>query len=48
MDIGAGITFGNGVSVTKQPPPSYKAIFGYGQSWTYDLMSVTNKVSFLV
>ena len=44
MDIGAGITFGNGVSVTKQPPPpSNKAIFGYGSTETKT--AITNLVS---
>ena len=44
MDIGAGITFGGGVSVTPQPPPpSYKAIFGYGKASAS--LAITNLVS---
>jgi hypothetical protein len=46
MDIGQGITFGAGVSVTRQPP-SYLAyaIFGYGYSNATDNVSMTNLVS---
>ena len=44
MDIGQGITFGSGVSVTPQPPPpSSKAIFGYGTTGTNT--AITNLVS---
>jgi hypothetical protein len=45
MDIGQGITFGAGVSITPQPlPPSSKAIFGYGYTGTSNV-SLTNLVS---
>ena len=44
MDFTGGITFTGGMSVTAQPPPSYKAIFGYGQSGS-GAQSVTNLVS---
>ena len=44
MDIGAGITFGNGLTITPQPPPpSYKAIFGYGKASAS--LAITNLVS---
>ena len=42
MDIGQGITFGQGVSITPAPP-SYKAIFGYGDSGART--AITNLVS---
>ena len=45
MDIGSGISFGGGVSVTPQPPPSYKAIFGYGTISSGTNVSTTNLVS---
>ena len=44
MDIGQGITFGQGVNITPQPPPpTYKAIFGYGR--TASVSSLSNLVS---
>jgi hypothetical protein len=43
MDIGQGISFGGGVSVTKQPP-NIRAIFGYGNS-SSGYVSITNLVS---
>ena len=43
MDIGSGISIGGGVSVTPQPPPSSKAIFGYGGDGGGT--SITNLVS---
>jgi hypothetical protein len=46
MDIGQGITFGAGVSITPNPP-SYQtyAIFGYGYSPSPGYVSLTNLVS---
>ena len=43
MDIGSGISIGGGVSVTPNPPPLSKAIFGYGA--TSPAVSMTNLVS---
>ena len=41
MDFTGGLTFTGGMSVTAQPPPpTYKAIFGYGY-----LTNITNLVS---
>ena len=45
MDIGQGITFGGGVSITPNPPPSAKAIFGYGYVSGGTKAAVTNLVS---
>ncbi len=47
MDIGAGITFGAGVSITPNPPPLSKAIFGYGttNNASSGSVSMTNLVS---
>jgi hypothetical protein len=42
MDIGQGISFGGGVSITPNPP-SNKAIFGYGYNGSF--LSITNLVS---
>ena len=45
MDIGQGISIGGGVSVTPQPPPpTSKAIFGYGAG-SSGAVSLTNLVS---
>ena len=43
MDFTGGITFTGGMSVTRQPPPSSKAIFGYGV--TTVAVSMTNLVT---
>jgi len=43
MDFTGGITFTGGMSVTAQPPPSNKAIFGYGDNGS--AVSITNLVS---
>ena len=46
MDFTGGITFTGGLTVTPYiPPPSNKAIFGYGQYNFGDNLSITNKVS---
>jgi hypothetical protein len=46
MDFTGGITFTGGMSVTAQPPPpTYKAIFGYGTLNQSSNYSVTNLVS---
>ena len=46
MDIGQGITFGAGVNITPQPPPSSKAIFSYGLSgFVTNLVSTTGVVA---
>ena len=46
MDIGQGITFGAGVNITPQPPPSSKAIFSYGYSgFVTNLVSTTGVVA---
>ena len=47
MDFTGGLTFTGGLSVTPQPPPSYKAIFGYGtlNGTGVGSVSVTNLVS---
>ena len=44
MDFTGGLTFTGGLSVTPQPPPpTYKAIFGYGTGGGQQ--SITNLVS---
>ena len=44
MDFTGGITFTGGMSVTAQPPPpTYKAIFGYGSTGTNT--AITNLVN---
>ena len=40
----SGVTFTGGYSIELPPPPSYKAIFGYGNSGSAEL-SMTNLVS---
>ena len=44
--FGSGISIGSGISVTPPPPPSYKAIFGYGSTPNESVKySITNLVS---
>jgi hypothetical protein len=48
MDFTGGLTFTGGLSVTPQPPPSSKAIFGYGGTsggGSGGVVSMTNLVS---
>jgi hypothetical protein len=46
MDFTGGLTFTGGLSVTPQPPPpSYKAIFGYGTTQVSNLVSNTGVVA---
>jgi hypothetical protein len=40
----SGVTFSGGYSITLPPPPSYKAIFGYGGN-AGGVQSMTNLVS---
>ena len=44
MDFTGGITFTGGMVVTVQPPPSYKAIFGFGFV-NGPVTSITNLIS---
>lgn len=45
MILSGGLTFSGGLTVTPQPPTSYKAIFGYGGQSTGGAVSITNLVS---
>ena len=41
----SGVNFSGGFAITAPPPPSYKAIFGYGLNYNYERLSMTNLVS---
>jgi hypothetical protein len=46
MILSGGLTFSGGLTVTPQPPPSYKAIFGYGRILSpASVTAITNLVS---
>jgi len=45
MDIGEGITFGQGINITAAGPRSLRAIFGYGSTGGSSTLSLTNIVS---
>ena len=46
MDFTGGLTFTGGMVVTVQPPPSYKAIFGFGEAgYVTNLVSNTGVIA---